>query len=113
MKAKETNKPSNLINRNSQITKYTIAPCTKPGDNFVGVIFRAHVTYNSKDQEQHESFIVKVEPFLEGYKKDVMANQPFFRTEGRMYMEVLPVMQKLLHNIGDPEIIAPRYVRKE
>lgn len=74
----------------------------------MGVIFRATVTYNTHDEDRNESFIVKVEPFLEGYKKDIMANQPFFGTEGRMYKEVLPVMQEMLKNIGDDEIIAPR-----
>lgn len=44
---------------------------------------------------------------MEGFKKDIMANQPFFNTEGRMYTEMLPLMQDLLKNSGDPEIIAP------
>lgn len=73
----------------------------------MGVIFRAQVSYTTHGEERNESFIVKIEPFLEGFKKDLMANQPFFRTEGRMYTEILPVMQELLKNSGDPEIIAP------
>lgn len=83
---------------------------TKPGDNFVGVIFRAAVAFVSRGEEKRESFILKIEPFLEGMKKEMMANQPFFETEFRMYSQVLPVMQDLLKNAGDPEIIAPEYV---
>lgn len=73
----------------------------------MGVIFRAAVAYTTQGSEKKESLIIKIEPFLEGFKKDVMANQPFFTTEGRMYTEMLPVMQDLLRNSGDPEIIAP------
>lgn len=90
-----------------QITRYAIATCTKPGDNFVGVIFRATISFTTRGSARDESFIVKIEPFLEGFKKDAMASQPFFQTEGRMYTELLPVMQELLKNSGDPEMIAP------
>lgn len=40
----------------------------------------------------------------------MMANTPLFKTEGRMYTEVLPIMQELLKNIKDPEIIAPNLI---
>lgn len=82
-------------------------PCTKPGDNFVGVIFRATISYATRETTKEETFIVKIEPFMEGFKKDLMANQPFFTTEGRMYTEILPVFQELLKNSGDTDIIAP------
>lgn len=91
----------------AQINEYSIAPCTKPGDNFVGVIFRAKINYTTKGATKSESFIVKIEPFLEGFKKDLMADQPFFNTEGRMYTKMLPIMQSLLANCGDDAVIAP------
>lgn len=95
----------------TQVTSCSIGTATKPGDNFVGVIFRAAVTFVTRGAEKKDSLILKIEPFLEGMKKEMMANQPFFDTEYRMYSQVLPAMQDLLKNSGDPEIIAPEYVR--
>lgn len=57
-----------------------------------------------------DSFIYKIEAFLDGAKKDFGAGGTFFATEGKMYLEVLPAMQELLKNIGDPEILAPELV---
>lgn len=93
-----------------QITNYKIEPCTKPGDNYVGVIFRAPVTYKTKAMEKSDSFIIKIEAFVDGSKKDMMANKPFFNVEGRFYKEILPTMQKLLQKLGDSEILAPECV---
>lgn len=39
-----------------------------------------------------------------------MADQPYFRVEGRIYKEILPQMQQLLNNIGDTEVLAPGLV---
>lgn len=47
---------------------------------------------------------------MAGAKMDMVANRPYFATEGRMYLEVLPLMQDLLKNIGDTEILAPGLV---
>lgn len=92
----------------AQISEYSTNNFTQPGDNFVGVIFRATITFSTGDAKvTKRSFIVKIEPFMEGFKKDLMGDQPFFKTEGRMYCEVLPMMQELLKNSGDSEIIAP------
>lgn len=90
-----------------QITKYSLSTCTKPGDNFVGVMFRAHISYNTRNEVRNESFIVKIKPFLDGIKKDMMENTPLFKTEGRIYVEVLPKMQDLLANIKDSDTLAP------
>ena len=54
-----------------------------------------------------ESFIIKVEAWAEGSKKDLVARRSYFKVEGRMYMEVLPTMQELLKNVGDKEVLAP------
>lgn len=47
---------------------------------------------------------------MEGSKKDMTKDRPYFNTEGRMYLEVLPVMQELLNNIGDKEVLVPGLV---
>lgn len=52
-------------------------------------------------------FIVKVEPFVEGFQKQMMGCGDQFETESAMYSKTLPAMQHLLKSIGDPEIIAP------
>lgn len=52
-------------------------------------------------------YIVKVEPFVEGFQKEMMGCGSQFETESVMYTKTLPAMQHLLKSIGDPEIIAP------
>lgn len=93
-----------------QISEYSLTNCTKPGDGFVGVLFGADISYITSGKERIEKLIVKIEPFLEVAKKDMIAGTPIFKTEGRIYETVLPIMQDLLRNIKDPEIIAPKLI---
>ncbi|GAB0088788.1 uncharacterized protein DMENIID0001_032520 [Sergentomyia squamirostris] len=84
-----------------------IIPATKPGDNFASVVFRANVKYTAATKTESKSIIVKVKPFVDGFKKDLLGMAPLFQTEGSMYMNVLPEMQRLLTQIGDNEIMSP------
>uniref|UniRef100_A0A1L8DYJ3 Putative ecdysteroid kinase n=1 Tax=Nyssomyia neivai TaxID=330878 RepID=A0A1L8DYJ3_9DIPT len=96
-----------------KITDCSIVPATKPGDNFASVVFRAHITFTSKKYQapgEKLSYIIKVKPFLEGMKKDMMGDVPFFETEIKMYTSVLPEMQRLLSQTGDSDIIAPTLI---
>lgn len=91
-----------------QITAFTIVPATKPGENFASIVFRATVSYLSRGKERlNVQYIVKVEPFVEGFQKEAMGCGFQFETESAMYLKTLPAMQHLLKSIGDPEIIAP------
>lgn len=74
------------------------------------MIFRAEITLTCRGVERSQSYIVKIEPFLEGAKKDMTADRTFFKVEGHMYTDILPAMQDLLKNIGDDEIIAPNLI---
>lgn len=76
----------------------------------MGVIFRAHISHSTRGEERMERLIFKMEPFLEGVKKNLIAGSPIFKTEGRIYTEVLPIMQELLKNIKDLDIIAPTLI---
>lgn len=73
-------------------------------------MFRAHISYTTRHEDRQESFIVKIKPFLDGFKKEMMENTPLFTTEGRIYVEVLPKMQDLLSNNKDPDTLAPGLV---
>lgn len=70
-------------------------------------MFRASVSYTIRGEQRDESVIVKIKPFLDGMKKDMVEKTSFFQTEGRVYTDILPVMQDMLKNIKDPEILAP------
>ena len=84
-------------------------PATKPGENFASIVFRATVSYTSRGKERSDvKYIVKVEPFVEGFQKEMMGCGAQFETETAMYTRTLPAMQYLLKSIGDPEIIAPQ-----
>lgn len=90
------------------MTAFNISPATKPGENFASIVFRATLGYASRGKERlNVSYIVKVEPFVEGFQKEVMGCGNQFETESDMYSKTLPTMQRLLKSIGDTEVIAP------
>lgn len=91
-----------------QITSFSIVPATKPGENFASIVFRATVSYKSRGKDHSNvQYIVKVEPYVDGFQKEMMGCGFQFETETAMYSKTLPAMQHLLKSIGDPEIIAP------
>ncbi|XP_059620761.1 uncharacterized protein LOC132264538 [Phlebotomus argentipes] len=94
------------------VTECNIVPATKPGDNFASVVYRAHLAFTSKKNSSPEklSVIIKVKPFVDGLKKEMMGEVPFFETEIEMYTKVLPEMQRLLTQTGDSDIIAPNII---
>ncbi|XP_059621224.1 uncharacterized protein LOC132264905 [Phlebotomus argentipes] len=87
-----------------------IVPATKPGDNFASIVFRAHLKYTTKKKTVSVSVIIKVRPFMDGIWKDLLIDMPLFKVEADMYMKILPEMQRLLAQMGDPEIIAPNMI---
>uniref|UniRef100_A0A1B0C8D6 CHK kinase-like domain-containing protein n=1 Tax=Lutzomyia longipalpis TaxID=7200 RepID=A0A1B0C8D6_LUTLO len=87
-----------------------IAPAAKPGDNFASVVFRAKLKYTSKNKTEAISIIIKVRPFLEGFRKELLGNMPLFETEADMYQKILPEMQRLLSQTGDKDVIAPKMI---
>lgn len=81
---------------------------TKPGDNFASIALRVRTLYSGKNGiDQKAAFVLKVEPYEEGMKKDALSNTRLFETESSMYSRTLPEMQRLLKNVKDNEIFAP------
>lgn len=86
---------------------YRIVSATKPGDNFASIALRVNANYQSHGQDKTKSCIVKVEPYEDGFKKDVLSDTLLFETEIAMYTKTIPEMQRLIKEIYPTEIIAP------
>jgi len=75
-------------------------PATNKGDNYTSDMVRVTVEY-SRDQSgrkitEKKSVIVKIEPTLEGIRKDLIVQSRIFNTEMLMMTDTLDKMNKLL-----------------
>ncbi|CAD6996334.1 unnamed protein product [Ceratitis capitata] len=64
----------NIETENATVTNLLLRPGTLKNDHYASVLFRAKVNYTLPSQpkeEREQSFILKVEPFADGYKKDI------------------------------------------
>ncbi|XP_039955600.1 uncharacterized protein LOC120771594 [Bactrocera tryoni] len=98
---------------NAKIANLELKPGTLKNDNYASILFRAKVTYrlpSQPTQEKVSSFILKVEPFIEGNKKEVMKNYSYFDTEITIYTKVLPMIEKVLRQYGDNTILGPKLI---
>uniref|UniRef100_A0A336KL31 CSON009900 protein n=1 Tax=Culicoides sonorensis TaxID=179676 RepID=A0A336KL31_CULSO len=88
------------------------SPGTAPGEHFASIMFRVNLTYQCdvNENEEQSKFILKTVPIEEGVKMDFLKDSTAFPTEMRMYGEILPKMQKLLHDVGDTTIFAPELI---
>jgi hypothetical protein len=74
-------------------------------------MFRAKITYSSKTAEGLTvSYIIKTMPFVDGLKKDFLADGAVFKRESQMYTSVIVDMQRLLKQGGDDVELGPRYI---
>lgn len=87
---------------------YKIVSATKPGDNFASIALRLRATFLTKGEEKTIKFIVKVEPYEQGFKKDVLSDTVLFASEISMYTQTIPVMQRLITAVDPDEVIAPQ-----
>lgn len=93
------------------MTNIELKPGTLKNDHYASVLYRANVNYRLQSQpklEKISSFILKVEPFVEGRKKEVMGELNLFQTEILMYTKVLPKIEKVLRRYGDQTILGPK-----
>ncbi|XP_063695576.1 uncharacterized protein LOC134826987 [Culicoides brevitarsis] len=98
-------------NETLEVTKVELRPGTKAGEHYTSIMFKAKVFYDSKNvSENSMDLILKTIPVEEGHKMDLLKESTVFKTEMRIYGEVLPEMQKLLKQIDDETIIAPTLV---
>lgn len=90
-------------------------PASKAGDGFASTIFRAICVYDAphytEAYNQRISLIVKTVPVEEGLKKQMINQERAYDTEIKMYVEVLPEMERVLHEaLGKPIQIGPRLI---
>lgn len=90
-----------------ELLDYKIVSATKPGDNFASIALRLKATYSTKGKEVKKSFIVKVEHYEEGFKKEIMSEAVLFETEISVYTKTIPEMQRLIKEVDPEETIAP------
>lgn len=97
-----------------KINSLDFKPATKVGDHFASVMYRVTAEYDVpkyKKVNVKRVMIVKTLPFGEGKKAEMFKDgQNVFVTENRMYTQVLPEMERLLSNAGEPCKIGPTYV---
>ncbi|XP_036340931.1 uncharacterized protein LOC118750316 [Rhagoletis pomonella] len=98
---------------NVKVTDLELRPGTLKNDHYASVMFRAKLSYSVDSQptvEKRNSFILKVQPFADGTKKDLLSELHTFTTEIRMYTEVLPVIERELRQYGDETILGPKLI---
>lgn len=98
---------------NVKVHSLDIQPATKIGDHFASVMFRVTAEYDIpkyKKFNEKRTMIVKTVPFVPGAKADMLKNSPVFKTESKMYTQVLPEMERLLHAAGDDIKLCPKLV---
>lgn len=97
-----------------KINTLDFKPATKVGDHFASVMYRVTVEYDIpkyKKANVKRVLIVKTLPFGDGKKAALFKEgQNVFVIESRMYSQVIPEMERLLSNAGEPFKIGPTYV---
>ncbi|XP_058117662.1 uncharacterized protein LOC131260028 [Anopheles coustani] len=79
-----------------------LRPGTASGEHFASVMYRTTIHYRSgKGKEAALDVIMKIKPFREGLKKDVLNDGDLFVREMRVYSQVLPEMGRRLKEIGE------------
>ncbi|XP_067619967.1 uncharacterized protein [Eurosta solidaginis] len=99
--------------KHAKVTDLVLKPGTLKNDHYASVLYRAKVKYileSKPSEEKVQSFILKVEPFVDGFKKDVMSDLHIFKTEIDMYTEVLPKIEKVLRQYGDETVLGPKLI---
>lgn len=99
-----------------KINSLDFKPATIVGDHFASVMYRVTAEYDIpkyKKSNVKRVMIVKTVPFGTGAKAELFKNgSPVFNTEGRMYSQVIPEMERLLSNVGEQFKFGPAYVTK-
>ncbi|XP_075145401.1 uncharacterized protein LOC142220259 [Haematobia irritans] len=79
-------------------------PASMKGDHYASIMFRCKVEYYicADVSVKHMSFIIKTLPLEEGMKREMLMETKLFETEIAMYTEVLPRIEKILLESGEP-----------
>jgi len=97
-----------LTDKNEEILNFNIEGASKPGDNFVGAVYRITLTTNNGNQQ----FIAKV-PSTSGHETlhSYLSNDfvgDLFKCEIKVYEEILPEILKLWSNAGYDDLLCPK-----
>ncbi|XP_063710075.1 uncharacterized protein LOC134838468 [Culicoides brevitarsis] len=93
------------------VTKVDFRPGTKAGDHYGSCMFRAKVTFDTRKSTCDViNLIIKTLPVDDGAKLELLRECTAFKTEMKMYGEVLPEMHRLLRTINDDTKICPTIV---
>lgn len=86
-----------------KVLKYSSKPAVAEGNNFVSLMLRTSITYNSESgSERTRSVIIKT--VLENPESaKIFEELKFYEKEMIMYSKVLPKYEKLLNEIGDTD----------
>lgn len=94
-----------------KIKNFESQPATKVGDHFASIMFRISIDYDSsKHLNEKIQVIVKTLPSDDEAQKDYNKCSSSFKTEIKMYSEVLPNMERLLKNTGDHTRLCPTLI---
>ncbi|KAL7014683.1 hypothetical protein ACKWTF_016063 [Chironomus riparius] len=98
--------------KNEEILNLKIEGASKPGDNFVGAVYRITLTTSSGVQQ----FIAKV-PSTSGHETlhSYLSNDfvgDLFKCEIKVYQEILPEMLKVWNSAGYDDVLCPRLVHQ-
>ncbi|XP_050321477.1 uncharacterized protein LOC126753814 [Bactrocera neohumeralis] len=103
----------NVETESAKVTNLELKPGTLKNDNYSSVLLRAKVNYRLQSQPAQNkvsSFILKVEPFMEENRKEIMGDYCLFDTEITMYSKVLPMIEKVLRQFGDKTVLGPKLI---
>ncbi|XP_017018485.1 uncharacterized protein [Drosophila kikkawai] len=84
-----------------KVTDLNLSPACLNGDHYASIMFRAKAKYSTEKGDFEKSLVIKTMPEEEGQKKELIGSSPIFKTEVRMYSEVLPEFERILRQAGD------------
>ncbi|XP_075145403.1 uncharacterized protein LOC142220261 [Haematobia irritans] len=98
-------------NEEVEIIQFEMSPASKKGDHYASIMFRCKVEYRlgCHSPALQISLIIKTLPVEETSKKrEFLMESSLFETEIIMYSEVLPKIEKILAECGEPTKLSPR-----
>jgi hypothetical protein len=97
------------IFKNSQISNLKVVSASKPGENFVGAVYR--VSFTNEKNEDHQLVLktpssVAPDAALTYLVDDFVTN--LFDREMKMYGDVLPLMERMWKSAGYGDPLSPK-----
>uniref|UniRef100_A0A1I8Q303 CHK kinase-like domain-containing protein n=1 Tax=Stomoxys calcitrans TaxID=35570 RepID=A0A1I8Q303_STOCA len=100
-------------NEHVEVLNYEMSPASMKGDHYASIMFRCKVEYRFGDNGTilNKSLIIKTLPVEEGSKKrEMLLESRLFETEIKMFSEVLPKIEKILAECGEPTRLSAGFI---